>query len=141
MIDGFVFVVVIVYDFVWQLKLLVVMMDCVEGGKVLLLKILQMVNVVLGWVGVESVLFVGIGGVLQVYLLGQIYFSVMFFCYGDYVVKFWLWLFLVDLIELIGKKIDISDGDSLIWVYVCVLMVGFDVEWVFEVQLVCDFVC
>lgn len=125
-------------DFAGQLKLISKTTDRAEGGKVALSKVLQTVNGALGAVGLHAKALDAIGGAPQVHPLGETYFSVTPFRYGDYVAKFRLRPLSPSLTLLTGAVIDTSGGENPIRRRMQQDMAALDGEWAFEVQLMRD---
>jgi len=138
MVNGTVFLVPHAEKFAGNLKLLAKTTDKAEGAKVGLSKILQVVNGALGAVGLESAKLGNLGGAPQVDPLGETYFSVTPFRYGDYIAKFRLRPLSPALTALTGEKIDTKDRPDAIRETVREEMAGIDGEWAFEVQLCRD---
>ena len=125
-------------DFAGQLKLISKTTDRAEGGKVALSRVLQAVNGALGAVGLHAKALDAIGGAPQVHPLGETYFSVTPFRYGDYVARFRLRPLSPSLTRLTGAVIDTSGGENPIRRRMQQDMAALDGEWAFEVQLLRD---
>lgn len=125
-------------DFAGQLKLISKTTERAEGGKIALSKVLQKVNGALGAVGLHAKALDAIGGAPQVHPLGETYFSVTPFRYGDHVAKFRLRPLSPSLTRLTGAVIDTSGGENPIRRRMQQDMVALDGEWAFEVQLLRD---
>lgn len=138
MVNGPVFLVPTADKFAGNLKLLAKTTDKAEGAKVALSKVLQVVNGALGAVGLESPKLGNLGGAPQVDPLGETYFSVTPFRYGDYIAKFRLRPLSPALTELTGHKIDTTVSADAIRETVSREMIGIDGEWALEVQLCRD---
>jgi len=138
MVNGPVFLVPTADKFAGNLKLLAKTTDKAEGAKVALSKVLQVVNGALGAVGLESPKLGNLGGAPQVDPLGETYFSVTPFRYGDYIAKFRLRPLSPALTELTGHKIDTTVSADAIRETVNREMIGIDGEWALEVQLCRD---
>lgn len=138
MVNGPTFLVPTTKKFAGSLKLLARTTDKAEGSKIVLSKVLQAVNGALGSVGMESPRLGGLGGAPQVHPLGETYFSVTPFRYGDFIAKFRLRPLSVALTALTGTKIDTTDRPDAIRETVRQSMAGIDGEWAFEVQLCRD---
>jgi hypothetical protein len=124
--------------FAGSLKLLAKTTDRAEGAKVLLSKVLQAINRALGAVGIESPRLGGLGGAPQVHPLGETYFSVTPFRYGDFIAKFRLRPLSPALTALTGTKIDVKDHPDGIRETVRRDAAGIHGEWAFEAQLCRD---
>lgn len=135
MVNAPVFTVPTARKFSGSLKLLAKTTDKAEGSKVALSKVLQVVNGALGAVGLDSPRLGGLGGAPQVHPLGESYFSVTPFRYGDYIAKFRLRPLSPALTALTGTRIDTRDRPNAIREDVQQSMAGIDGEWAFEVQL------
>ncbi|HUD93685.1 catalase family protein [Sphingobium sp.] len=135
MVNGPIFTAPDAKKFAGNLKLLAKTTDRAEGAKVAASKVLQVVNAALGAVGMESTALAGLGGAPQVDPLGETYFSVTPFRYGEYVAKFRLRPVSSALTELTGAKIRTKGHPDAIRERVQQEMAGIDAEWAFEVQL------
>ncbi|WP_232494390.1 catalase family protein [Novosphingobium kaempferiae] len=135
MVNGPVFTAPDAKKFAGSLKLLAKTTDRAEGAKVLASKILQAVNATLGAVGMESTALAGLGGAPQVHPLGETYFSVTPFRYGEYVAKFRLRPVSANLTILTDRKVRTKGHPNAIREAVRTDMDGIDAEWAFEVQL------
>lgn len=138
MVNGPVFTVPNAKKFAGTLKLLAKTTDKAEGAKIALSKVLQVVNGALGAVGLDSPKLGSLGGAPQVDPLGETYFSVTPFRYGDYVAKFRLRPLSAGLTALIGHKIDTKDRPNAIREVVRADSAHIYGEWAFEVQLCRD---
>lgn len=138
MVNGPTFMVPTAKKFAGNLKLLAKTTDKAEGSKVVLSKVLQAVNGALGAVGLDSGKLAGLGGAPQVHPLGETYFSVTPFRYGEYIAKFRLRPVSPALTALTGTKIDTKDRPDGIRETVTQDMANIDGEWAFEVQLCRD---
>ena len=135
MVNGPVFLAPDAEKFAGNLKLLAKTTDRAEGAKVGLSKVLQVVNSALGAVGLDSPKLENLGGAPQVDPLGETYFSVTPFRFGDYIAKFRLRPLSPGLTALTGAKIDTKDRPDAIRETLREEMAGIDGEWAFEVQL------
>jgi hypothetical protein len=135
MINGPVFTVPNADKFVGNLKLLAKTTDRAEGAKIAASKVLQVVNAALGAVGLESTKLAGLGGAPQVDPLGETYFSVTPFRYGEYIAKFRLRPVSPSLTALTGSTIDTKDRRDAIRETVREEMAGIGGEWAFDIQL------
>lgn len=138
MVNGPVFLAPNAEKFASSLKLLAKTTDKAEGAKIGLSKVLQVVNGALGAIGLESPTLSNLGGAPQVDPLGETYFSVMPFRYGDHIAKFRLRPLSPALTALTGEAIDTSDRPDAIRETVRENMTSIDGEWAFEVQLCRD---
>lgn len=135
MVNGPVFTAPDARKFARSLKMLAATTDRAESVKVAASKVLRAVNAALGTIGLESTLLAGLGGAPQVDPLGETYFSVTPFRYGEYVAKFRLRPVGLALTELAGKKVMTKGHPNAIRETVREDMAGIDAEWAFEVQL------
>ena len=124
--------------FLSSLKLLARTTDRMEGTKTVLSSVLQTVNAGLEAVGVASPTVQGLGGAPNVDPLGETYFSVTPFRYGDYVAKFRLKPVSPDLTKRTGTEIDASVREDAIRETVQAEMQTTIGEWEFQVQLCRD---
>lgn len=138
MVNGKVFQAKTAAQFLSNLKLLAQTTDRLEGAKVVASKILRGVSSALKAVGVESSAINSLGGAPNVDPLGQTYYSVTAFRYGDYVAKFSLAPITPDLVRLDGKEIDASERPDAIRETVQAEMRGIDAAWELRVQLCRD---
>jgi len=138
MINGPVFQSKTAKQFLGNLKILAKTTDRMEGTKKVLSSVLQTVNTGLAAVGVASPKIQSLGGAPNVDPLGETYFSVTPFRYGDYVAKFRLKPVSWDLIALSGHKIDVSVRENAIRETVQGEMQTIDGVWEFQVQLCRD---
>lgn len=138
MVNGPTFLVLDAAKFAGNLKLLAKTTDRGEGAKVALSKVLQAVNGALGAVGLDSPKLANLGGAPQVDPLGETYFSVTPFRFGEYIAKFRVRPISPSLTELTGEPIDTTDSIDAIRETVRREMAGIDGEWAFEVQLCQD---
>lgn len=138
MVNGPVFLVPHAEKFAGNLKLLAKTTDRAEGAKVGLSKVLQAVNGALGAIGLDSPKLGNLGGAPQVDPLGETYFSVTPFRYGDFIAKFRLRPLSPALTALTGETIDTKDRPNAIRETVREEMAAINGEWAFEVQLCRD---
>jgi catalase len=138
MVNGPVFMVPTAKKFAGNLKMLAKTTDKAEGAKVALSKVLQVINGALTSVGAPSSKLASMGGAPQVHPLGETYFSVTPFRYGDYIAKFRLRPLSPALTALTGQKIDTSNQANAIREAMRESMAAIDGEWAFEVQLCRD---
>jgi catalase len=124
--------------FLTSLKMLAKTTDRIEGTKKTVSKILQTVNTALETVGVSSPAVQSMGGAPNVDPLGETYFSVTPFRYGEYMAKFRLRPVSEDLTILTGKVIDVADRVDAIRETVQAEMSHLTGDWEFQVQLCRD---
>jgi hypothetical protein len=125
-------------QFAGNLALLAGTTDRIEGVKVALSAALRGVRTALDAVGVKSSLVRVLGGAPNVEPLGETYFSVTPFRYGDYIAKFSLAPATTSLTALTGKEIDASQDRDAIRARVREEMGGIDAVWELRVQLCRD---
>ena len=135
MVNGPVFQAPNAEKFLGNLKMLAKITDRMEGTKEVLSSVLQTVNKGLEAVGISSPAVQSLGGAPNVDPLGETYFSVTPFRYGDYVAKFRLKPVSVGLTELIGREIDTSVSENAIRETVQAEMRDIRAQWEFQVQL------
>lgn len=121
-----------------SLKLLARTTDKMEGTKEVLSCVLQTVNKGLEAVGIASPTVQSLGGAPNVDPLGETYFSVTPFRYGDYVAKFRIKPISPDLTRRTGTEIDASVRENAIRETVQAEMQETRGEWEFQVQLCRD---
>jgi len=138
MVNGPVFQAPNPEKFLSSLKLLARTTDRMEGTKTVLSSVLQTVSAGLEAVGVASPTVQGLGGAPNVDPLGETYFSVTPFRYGDYVAKFRLKPVSPDLTKRTGTEIDASVREDAIRETVQAEMQTTIGEWEFQVQLCRD---
>jgi hypothetical protein len=124
--------------FLRSLKLLAKTTDRMEGAKVVLSSVLRGVNKALEAVGMESPKVQALGGAPNVDPLGETYYSVTAFRYGDYIAKFAVVPVSPDLTVLRGSAIEASGRPDAIRETVQTEMQGADGVWEFRVQLCRD---
>ena len=135
MVNGPVFQAPNAEKFLGNLKMLAKTTDRMEGTKEVLSSVLQTVNKGLEAVGISSPAVQSLGGAPNVDPLGETYFSVTPFRYGDYVAKFRLKPVSVGLTELMGREIDTSVSENAIRETVQAEMRDIRAQWEFQVQL------
>lgn len=135
MVNGPVFQAKTAKKFLGSLKMLAKTTDRMEGTKEILSDVLQGVNTALETVGVSSSTVQSLGGAPDADPLGETYYSVTPFRYGDYIAKFSLRPISKDLTELTGKQIDTKDQPDAIRETVQAEMQHLTGEWEFCVQL------
>lgn len=138
MVNGPVFQAPNAKKFLSNLKMLAKTTDRMEGTKEVLSSVLQVANKGLEAVGLASPKVQSLGGAPNVDPLGETYFSVTPFRYGEYVAKFRLKPVAHGLLELEGREIDTSVGDNAIRDTVRAEMQDIRGEWEFQVQLCRD---
>ncbi|AYD05232.1 catalase family protein [Neorhizobium sp. NCHU2750] len=138
MVNGPVFQAPDAEKFLSSLKLLARTTDRMEGTKTVLSSVLQTVNQGLAAVGVASPTIQSLGGAPNLDPLGETYFSVTPFRYGDYVAKFRLKPVSADLTQRTGTLIDASVREDAIRETVRAEMQETRGEWEFQVQLCRD---
>jgi catalase len=138
MVNGPVFQAKTSKKFLGSLKMLAKTTDRMEGTKEVLSDVLQSVNTALEAVGVSSPTVQSLGGAPDSDPLGETYYSVTPFRYGDYIAKFSIRPVSRDLTELTGKEIDTKDHPDAIRDTVRAEMQHLTGEWEFCVQLCRD---
>ncbi|KQP75418.1 catalase [Methylobacterium sp. Leaf111] len=138
MVNGKVFQAPSAQKFLGSLKLLAGTTDRAEGLKVAASTVLRGVNKALQAVGVESTTLASLGGAPNVDPLGETYYSVTPFRYGDYIAKFSVAPVAPALTALTGNEIDASGRPNAIRETVQSEMRGIEGVWEFRVQLCRD---
>ncbi len=138
MVNGTVFQAKTADKFLGNLKLLAKTTDRLEGTKKVLSSVLRGVRGALETVGIESPAINSLGGAPNVEPLGETYYSVTPFRYGDYIAKFSLKPVAPAMTALTGKTIDVDGREDAIREDVRREMRGIDAEWEFRVQLCRD---
>ncbi len=138
MVNGPVFQAPDSKKFLSSLKLLAKTTDKMEGTKVVMSSVLQTVNKGLEAVGISSPTVQSLGGAPNLDPLGETYFSVTPFRYGDYVAKFRLKPVSADLTKRTGTEIDASVREDAIRETVQAEMQNTYATWEFQVQLCRD---
>ena len=138
MVNGPVFQAKTAKKFLGSLKMLAKTTDRVEGTKKAMSTVLQGLNTALETVGVSSTTVQSMGGAPNIDPLGETYFSVTPFRYGEYIAKFSLKPVSQDLKDLTGKEIDVADRDDAIRETVQAEMSHLTGAWEFQVQLCRD---
>lgn len=138
MVNGNVFQAKTAEKFLGSLKLLAGTTDKLEGTKKVMSTVLGGLNTALHAVGVEIPAIAGLGGAPNVDPLGETYYSVTPFRYGDYIAKFSLVPISPGLTKLEGTKIETSNDENAIRDTVRAEMIGTDAVWEFRVQLCRD---
>ncbi|MCB8878341.1 catalase family protein [Acidisoma silvae] len=138
MVNGPIFQAKTADKFLSNLKLLAKTTDRMEGTKEVLSAVLTGVNTVLTSVGISSPKVQSLGGAPNVNPLGETYYSVTPFRFGDYVAKFSVAPLSPELTALTGTKIDAKDWPDAIRETVQQDMKSFSGVWEFRVQLCRD---
>lgn len=138
MVNGKVFQAANAEKFLGSLKLLARTTDRGEGLKVAASTVLRGVNKDLQAVGIESTTMASLGGAPNVDPLGETYYSVTPFRYGDYIAKYSIAPVSPALAVLTGQEIDTSGRPDAIRETVQSEMRGIEGEWEFRVQLCRD---
>ncbi|MCJ2008471.1 catalase family protein [Methylobacterium sp. J-092] len=124
--------------FLGSLKLLAGTTDRAEGLKVAASTVLRGVNKALHAVGIDSPTIGALGGAPNVDPLGETYYSVTPFRYGDHIAKFSVAPVAPALTALTGTEIDASGRPNAIRETVQSEMRGIEGVWDFRVQLCRD---
>lgn len=124
--------------FLGSLKLLAKTTDRLEGTKQVVSATLRGVHNALEAVGVESATVNALGGAPNSEPLGETYFSVVPFRYGQYIAKFSLVPVAAEMTALTGKTINIDGRQDAIREDVQAEMRNIDAEWDFRIQLCRD---
>lgn len=138
MVNGTAFQAKTAKKFLGGLKLLAQTTDRMEGTKKVISATLRGVRHVLESVGAESGTVSALGGAPNVEPLGETYYSVTPFRYGDYVAKFSMKPIAPEMMALTGKEIDIGGRAHAIREEVRKEMSRMDAVWEFRVQLCRD---
>ena len=138
MVNGPVFQAKTTDQFLSNLKLLAGTTDKLEGTKKAMSAVLRGVNTALEAVGVESPKVQSLGGAPNVDPLGETYYSVTPFRYGDYIAKFALVPVSPDLKAVEKTVIDASDDPDAIRHHIQGEMQLIDGVWELRVQLCRD---
>ncbi|GGE00186.1 catalase [Aureimonas endophytica] len=138
MVNGPVFQTKNAKQFLGNLKMLAGTTDRIEGTKEVMSTVLRGVNKALQAVGLESPKIQSLGGAPNVDPLGETYYSVTPFRYGDHIAKFSLVPVSPDLTRHTGQEIDASDRPDAIRETVQAEMQGAVGIWEFRVQLCRD---
>ena len=138
MVNGPVFQTKTAKDFHGSLKMLAKTTDKLEGTKTMMSTVLRGVNTALEAVGIESSTLQSMGGAPNVDPLGETYYSVTPFRYGDYIAKFSLKPIAPEMTALTGKTIDVDGREDAIRDEVRSEMRTIDAAWEFRVQLCRD---
>lgn len=138
MVNGDIFQAKTAKKFLGGLKLLAQTTDRMEGTKKVVSATLRGVRHVLEAFGVESATVNSLGGAPNVEPLGETYYSVTPFRYGDYIAKFSVKPVSPAMTELTGNEIDVNGRDDAIREDVQSEMRTMDATWEFRVQLCRD---
>ena len=138
MVNGKVFQAPTADKFLGSLKMLAKTTDRMEGVKVAASAVLRGVNTALEAVGIESSTIASLGGAPNVNPLGETYYSVTPFRFGDFIAKFSVAPVSTALTSLTGEEIDASDRPDAIRETVRSEMRFIEGEWEFRVQLCRD---
>ena len=138
MINGPVFMTRTADKFLGNLKRLAGTTNRLEGTKQVLSSVLQGVNKALTVVGIESAQVQSMGGAPNVDPLGETYYSVTPFRYGDHLAKFSVAPVAPGLLALKDRKVDASGRPDAIREDMRGEMRGIDAVWAFRVQLCRD---
>jgi len=138
MVNGNVFQAPDAKKFLGSLKMLAGTTDRVEGVKVAASTVLRGVNKALHAVGIDSPTIGSLGGAPNVDPLGETYYSVTPFRYGEYIAKFSVAPVAPGLTALTGAEIDASGRPNAIRETVRSEMEAIEGVWEFRVQLCRD---
>jgi len=138
MVNGPVFQAKTADKFLGNLKMLAATTNRMEGVKEVMSGVMQSVNKVLSTVGIESTKIQSLGGAPNVDPLGETYYSVTPFRYGDHIAKFSVAPVAPALLARKGQEIDATDRPDAIRETVRSEMQGIDGVWEFRVQLCRD---
>ena len=138
MVNGPVFQVKTADKFLANLKMLAKTTDKMEGTKKAMSAVMGGVSTALKAVGVESPKIMSLGGAPNVDPLGQTYYSVTPFRYGDYIAKFSVVPVSPGLTALEKEKVDTHDRPDAIRETVQTEMRDINGVWEFRVQLCRD---
>lgn len=138
MVNGRVFQTKTADQFLSNLKMLAKTTDRIEGVKVAASAVLRGVKTALEAVGIESPKVAALGGAPNVEPLGETYYSVTPFRYGDYIAKFSIAPVAPALTGLTKKTIDPAGRPDAIRETVQSEMRGIEAQWEFRVQLCRD---
>ena len=138
MVNGPVFQAKTTDKFLGNLKMLAGTTDKLEGTKKVMSTVLRGVNSAMEAVGIESPKLQSLGGAPNIDPLGETYYSVTPFRYGDYVAKFAVVPVSPGLTSRTKKEIDGSEGPDVIRQTVQSEMQAIDGVWELRVQLCRD---
>ncbi len=138
LVNGPVFQAKTADKFLGNLKMLAGTTDKMEGTKKVMSTVLRGVSGALETVGIESPKLQSLGGAPNVDPLGETYYSVTPFRYGDYVAKFAVVPVSADLTSRTKQEIDGSADPDMIRLTLQGEMQLFDGVWELRVQLCRD---
>ena len=138
MVNGPVFQAKTADKFLGSLKKLAGTTDKMEGTKTVMSTVMRGVSSALETVGIESPAIQSMGGAPNVDPLGETYYSVTPFRYGDYIAKFAVVPVSDDLTSITKKEIDATDRPDAIRQNVKGEMLLIDGVWELRVQLCRD---
>ena len=138
MVNGPVFQAKTADKFLGNLKMLASTTNRMEGVKEAMSGVARGLNTVLSAVGIESTKLQSLGGAPNVDPLGETYYSVTPFRYGDYIAKFSIAPVAPALLALKDREIEATDNPDAIRDTVRSEMQGLDGVWEFRVQLCRD---
>lgn len=138
MVNGSVFQTKTADKFLGSLKMLAGTTDKMTGAKTVMSTVLRGVSSTLDAIGIESPKLQSLGGAPNIDPLGETYYSVTPFRYGDYIAKFQVVPVSPGLTALTKVKIDATDRPDAIRETVQSEMQGIDGVWELRVQLCRD---
>ncbi len=138
LVNGPVFQAKTADKFLGSLKKLAGTTDRLEGTKEVMSTVMRGVNTALEAVGVSSPAIQSLGGAPNVDPLGETYYSVTPFRYGDYIAKFAVVPVSPDLLSRVKEVIDVSGSPDAIRQHIKGEMLIFDGIWELRVQLCRD---
>ena len=138
LVNGPVFQAKTADKFLGNLKMLAGTADKLEGTKETMSTVLRGVNTALEAVGVSSPKVQSLGGAPNVDPLGETYYSVTPFRYGDYIAKFAVVPVSSDLKSREKQEIDASDNPDALRQHIKGEMAVIDGVWELRVQLCRD---
>ena len=138
MVNGPVFQTKTADKFLGNLKMLAATTNRMEGVKEAVSGVARGLNTVLSAVGIESPKLQSLGGAPNIDPLGEIYYSVTPFRYGDHIAKFSIAPVAPALVALKDQEIDATDNPDAIRDTIRSEMQGIDGVWEFRVQLCRD---
>ena len=138
MVNGPVFQAKTSDQFLGSLKKLAGTTDKLEGTKKVLSSVLRGVNTALEAVGIESPAVQSMGGAPNVDPLGETYYSVTPFRYGDYIAKFAIAPVSSDLLSREKQEVDVTDNPDALRQHIKGEMQLIDGVWELRVQLCRD---
>lgn len=138
MVNGKVFQAKNAQKFLGSLKLVAKSTDKAEGAKIAFSAVMRGVSAALGAIGIESATVNTLGGAPNSEPLGETYFSVTPFRYGDHMAKFQMRPTAPAMTALTGKTIDAKGDHDAIRHAVQTEAKTIDMVWEFRVQLCRD---